>query len=429
MSKDKTLVDSINRIIDKLGAKVRLDLRYYLKNFSFLYTSQAVAAVLALLLSVAFARLFTKELYGQWNYIFSIMGLLAVTTLPGMNMAIVQAVARGHDRVFVEGTKVKLKWSLLGSLALLGVGAYYYLNDSTLLGICLLISAPFFPFYENLQVYGAYFAGKKQFSKSAKYVIITQVISMTAAILVLYFTRNLIFILITYLGFFSLLRGLFFKLAVNAVQGTNGDSSALTFGKKMTGLNIISAITTHGDKVILGVFLGFSDLAVYSIARGFQKMVAGTMKSVSSLSFPKLAELGEKEAYSAVKRRYFYLMLVSAIVAGISIIICPFLIPFLYSEQYADSVFYAQILLVSLIVAVPTQIFSLALFPAQRKVKESYKLAVAQIVIRTVLIIGLIQTLGILGLVLAKLITGVLLMVYSWWQVGWIGPRPHTGDN
>lgn len=423
MSVSITLKERIVGIIDKLGSYVHLDLRYYIRNISFLTFAQVITVGCSVALSVTFARLMPKEVYGQYSYILAIIGALAIFSLPGMNTAILQAVARGHDRVFIKGTKEKFKWSVLGSIALFGVGTYYFLSDSTLLGKAFMISSLVFPFFQNFQTFGAFLGGKKQFGKSAKYEAIAHIISISATILVIYFTRNLILILITYLASFSLMRGYFFKLTSKTIENDSDDKEALTFGKKMTGVNLMGVITTHGDKIILGILLGFSELAIYTIARGFEGIIRGLLKPIATLSFPKLAVLSEEKAYSVVKKRYLYLVLISAIAAGISIALCPFIIPLFYSQQYADSVLYAQILLAGLIFGVPTSIFSRALFPAQRKVKETYKLEVARVILHTALIVGLILAFGILGLVLAKLITGLFIMIYSWWQVGWIGPK------
>ena len=90
---------------------------------------------------------------------------------------------------------------------------------------------------------------------------------------------------------------------------------------------------------------------------------------------------------------------------------------------------YAQILIGCLVFGIPTTIFTRALFPAHRKVKETYKLEVTRVILHTALIVGLIQAMGLLGLVLAKVITGFFIMLYSWWQAGWIGPKPSDSPN
>jgi len=153
------------------------------------------------------------------------------------------------------------------------------------------------------------------------------------------------------------------------------------------------------------------------------------MTPIASLSFPKLAALSEKKAYLAVKKRYLYLMLIAAIIAGISIALCPFVIPLVYSQQYADSILYAQILLAGIILGVPLSIINKALLPSQRKVKEIYKLEIARVILFTFLFVGMTLALGLLGVVLARLITGVFITLYAWWQVGWIGTKPSPSPS
>lgn len=429
MAGNTTLRDRITGLIDKLGSYVHLDLRYYIRNLSYITAGQLVGAGFSVLLSIAFARLLTKDLYGQWNYILAIMGILAILSLPGMNTAIGQAVARGHDRVLTEGTKEKFKWSILGSIALLGVGTYYFMTGSTLVGKCLMISSLFFPFFENLQAFYAFLGGKKQFGKSAKYGVIIQIISISATILIIYFTRNLIVILITYLVSFSLMRGYFFRLVSKTMSSESNDKEALTFGKKMTLANIPGVISHHRGKIIAGLLLSFSDVAIFTIAQGFQRIIRSLLEPIVGLSFPKLAEMEEKEAYSAVRKRYLYLVLLTAVVAGISIALCPYIIPLFYSQRYQASVLYAQILLALLVLGIPMSMLIKALFPSQRKVKEIVKFETTRIITSTVLIIGFTLKFGLLGLVLAGVVNGIFMTIYSWWLVGWIGPKSSSSPR
>ena len=121
----------IGRYISRIGNFIQLDLDYYIRNSFYLITARGVIMACGLLLSVTFARLVSQETYGQWNYLLSIIGICAILTLPGMNTAITQAVATGNDRVLIEGTKQRFKWSLLGSLILAGDRLYYLLVDNT----------------------------------------------------------------------------------------------------------------------------------------------------------------------------------------------------------------------------------------------------------------------------------------------------------
>jgi O-antigen/teichoic acid export membrane protein len=375
---------------------------------------------LGLLLSVAFAQLLTKELYGHWNYIFSITGILVIFTLPGMNTAIIQAVARGHDRVLIEGVKKRFKWSTLGSIGVLGVGIYYFLTGSIELGKSFMVFTLFLPFYENFQIYTAFLSGKKRFDKFAKYRIVTQIVSVLVTVMVMYFSRNLLLILTANLLSFSLLRGYFFRLTAKNIEARSDDPEAIPFGKRLTALQIPAIIREHYAKIIVGVFLSFQELAIYSIAFVIPHFLVSLLSHIVPLTFPKLAVMDEKRAYSEVKKRYIYLVLGSTAVSGIFILICPYILPFLYSQKYVDSVLYAQILLISVAFGIPTRFLQKSLLPAQKKVKEILKLRLVILIAEVILLIILISTLGLLGAVIARALVSVLSMVYSWRLMKWI---------
>ena len=203
------------------------DLGYYIENSFYLSLSQGISIVFGLLLSISFARLLTKEMYGQWNYIFSVIGLLAILTLPGMNTSITQAVARGHDGVLIEGTKERFKWSILGSIAVFVVGVYYFRMGSVIVGKCLMISSLFLPFFQNFQTYIAFLSGKKQFDKVSMYRDVTQIISVLVTVLVIYFSRNLILILFANLLSLSLLGGYFFSRSLKDIKDGDEDKEAI----------------------------------------------------------------------------------------------------------------------------------------------------------------------------------------------------------
>lgn len=413
-------MDRLNGLLDQFEKYFQLDIRYYIKNSSYLIIDQVVSMGFSVLLSIAFARLVTQDLYGQWSYVLSIMGILTIFSLPGISTAINQAVARGYDRVLIEGTKVRFKWSVLGSIAIFGVGTYYFLTDSSLLGKCLMITSLFFPFFENLKGYSTFLSGKKQFSQVAKYDIITQAISVPVTILIIYLSRNLILILITYLLALCLIRGYFFSLTLKNVKNASDDKEAIPFGKRMTLTEIPGMISSYGDQIIIGILLNFPDLAVYSIALGASNFVRYLVDPIASLTFPKLSQMDEKEAYAAVRKKYIYVVIGMVVVVGISALLYPYLIPFLYSQKYVASVLYSQILLAGLIFGIPNTVLTKALFPSQKEAGKILKFEIVRIVIRTPLLVVLTLRFGLIGVPLTTLITAFLTMIYSWKLAKWI---------
>jgi len=405
----------IGRYFSRLEKYLQLDLDYYIKNSFYLILARGTVMAVGLLLSIVFARLVGQEVYGQWNYLLSIIGICAVFSMPGMNTAITQSVATGQERILFTATKSRFKWSLLGSLVIIGVGIYYTLTGEVELGKGFIAASLLFPFFQNFESYAAFLSGKKQFDTLAKYRIITQLAVLAVTVPVIYSSQNLMFIVVAYLLSFSILRGYFFKKTSGHITGQEQehDPEAIPFGKHITVAQIPSIIRQHYDKLIIALFLSFPELAIYSIALAFSSLLQPFSSIIAALVLPKLSQMDAKTAYAEVRKRWYFIVIGFGAICGVLIALCPYLIPFLYSTEYTESVFYAQLLLVSSIIAAPTSIINKALLPSQRKIKDLYKLRIYGALVEIVLLTVLTLKFGLLGAVIALLMGRAFSMVYS----------------
>jgi len=409
--------------LSRIANYFQLDLDYYIKNSFYLMLARGTIMASGLLLSVAFARLVSQEIYGQWNYILSILGICAILTLPGMDTAITQAVATGNDRTLIDGTKQRFKWSLLGCLILAGIGLYYWLSGDAALGKGLLATAILLPFYQNFDSYAAYVSGKKQFDRLAKYRIIIQVIAVLITVLAIYFSRNLLLIVIAYFASFSVLKGYFFRITTREVSNRKSDPTAISFGNHMTIAQIPTMIRDQYDKIIIALLLSFTDLAIYAIALAISEILSPLRSIIASLIFPKLSQMEKEKAYAEVKKRWLLVIAGFAVIGGILIALCPYIVPFLYSQKYAASVLYAQLLIVSVIISAPVPIINKALFPSQRRIKDLYKLQIASSAVGIVLATVLVINYGLMGAVVAFTLMRAFSLVYSLWLAGFLSRR------
>jgi O-antigen/teichoic acid export membrane protein len=377
----------------------------------------------SLLLSVTFARLVSQEMYGQWSYILSVIGICAILTLPGMHTAITQSVASGNDRILIEGTKQRFKWSTLGILAMIGIGLYYFISGSPELGKGFLLASLFFPFYQNFDSYEPYFSGKKQFDRLARYRIAVNITAVLITILVIYLSRNLMLIVVSYLFSFSLLRGYFFKRTLGSITRQGHDPEAISFGNHMTVAQIPVIIRQQYDRLVVALFLSFPELAVYTIALGFASLLGPLSSIISSLILPKLSQMDKKTAYLEVRKRWLLVVAGAGVICGLLILLCPYIIPFLYSQKYADSVLYAQLLLISVVIAAPVTIISKALLPSQRRVKDLYKLRIYGSITEIALLTVLVLKFGLMGAVIAIIAGQTFTTLYSLKLAGFLSFR------
>jgi O-antigen/teichoic acid export membrane protein len=197
------------------------------------------------------------------------------------------------------------------------------------------------------------------------------------------------------------------------MENRSDDPQAIPFGKHITISIIPVEIRQHYDRIIIGLFLSFPELAIYAIALGFANILSSFSSIIAQLIFPKLSQMDQETAYLEVKKRWPLLILAFGIVAGVAIALCPYIILFFYSSQYVDSVFYAQLLLVSVIIAAPVPIINKALFPSQKKMNELYKLRIFSSVIEIILLTVLALRFGLLGAVIAVILGQAFTAFYS----------------
>ena len=407
--------DFISSVINKFGIWLEIDTEYYIRSNFYLLAAQGVILLSGIASSVVLARLLPKEAYGQYNYIFSVLGILAISALPGMSAAITHAVANGRDWVLVQSAKTKFKWSLIGAAACILVGVYYYSSGEILLGKCFLLSSLIFPFYVSFNGFYSFLYGRQRFDLSSRYRSIYWASLTLAVILAVYLTRNILWAITAYLATSAILNIAFtFNTIRTGNLSRREDITAITYGKQLTGITSISIAASFFDKLIVGIALGYSGLAVYSIAVMIANLPTMLLASVSQTIFPKIAAMDEKVAYDEVKRRLPWLLVVMVIVCGIGALLCPYIIPWLYSSKYLESIFYTQLLFVPVILGTIANVLRRGPLQAQRKTRQLFKLNTSVSLFELVAMVFFALKFGITGIIVARALARALDSAYSW---------------
>lgn len=407
--------DFIISVIGKIGKGLDVDLGYYIKNNSYLITAQGVIFLSGLASSVVLARLLSKEAYGQYNYFFSILGILAISSLPGMTAAIIHAVANGRDWILVQSIKTRFKWSLIGAAVCILVGVYYYFSGETLLGKCFLLSSLFFPFHVSFNGFYAFLYGRQRFDLSSRYRSIYWALLTLAVILAVYLTRNILWVITAYMAASAILHIVFMVSTIRTGNlNHREDLTAITYGKQLTGIRSINIAASFIDKLIVGIALGYSGLAIYSIAVMIATLPTMLLASVSQTIFPKIATMNEKVAYDEVKRRLPWLLVVMVIVCGIGALLCPYVIPWLYSSKYLESILYTQLLFIPVIFGTIANVLRRGPLQAQRKTRQLFKLNISVFLFELVAMVLLALKFGIIGIIIARALARAFDSAYSW---------------
>jgi len=389
--------------INEWGKKYQVDLAYIIRSEFWVYLRQGVLLMTGLAISVTFARLAPKEVYGQYNFIFAVLAIVSLLSIPGLNNAVSRSVARGSEGSYKGAVKASFLWSLLGIPALLGLGAYYYYYNTQIIGICFMISSVFFPFIHAPGMWNSFLQGKKRFDLLAKYGGIQSIINAAALVAILLLNPSyLALIVVTNLVTNSLLICFFYLRSQRYIESKAEDNECKKYGYFLTTASIVGTVTNNIDKILLGILLGAPQLAIYSIGKAIPEGIRMLLKPAWSPFMPKFSQdgVGMKEAQGVARKFILPLVLVTL---GGSLLYWFFIddiMFFLFSSKYMESIIYAKMLLLMILASIPSAFLG-TFATAKRKTKAIILGSHIFSFLRLAIMSGFIYQWGIMGAIWA----------------------------
>jgi O-antigen/teichoic acid export membrane protein len=387
----------------------KTDMVYLAKGGFWLGLGKIMSLAISFALSVIFAKYWNPNDYGTYKYILSWIGLLGIFSLSGMDAAVQQSVARGFEGSFIKGFKTKLKWGVLSSLAACGLAGYYLYFQNYRLAIPILISAAILPFFNASGLYNSFLNGKKIFNYQIKYSSLSQFIYSLFLIVVLLLTKNLFWMIATYLISRTALNIFFYWKTKNKFKTNDLESpETIPYGKNLTIMNVISSIAGQIDQILLFTLVGPAQLAIYSFALVGPEKTKEMLKLLNTLAFPKFSAKEKELLKPTIMPKFWLLMILTVIVIVIYIILAPFLYQ-LFFPQYMASVPYTRFL--SLIIFGFPVSFLFTYFQAKIMTKYLYIIKIIQPIIQIVLMIVLVEFYGVWGIMSALIISTFINLI------------------
>ena len=376
---------------------------YFTTGGLWLVTAQLVSLIASLALSIVFARYLSKEVYGNYSFLQTAFSLLAVFSLPGINTAILQAVAAGDDSAIPHAIRTRIKWGLIGSIAAVGMSIFYFITGNPTLSLGFIILGVFISILNPSSVYDAILQGKKAFALNTKFFIISQILSSFFLVSSIIITNNLFIILITYFSINSLLNLVFLKITLKKLKmsNTSDDNKVISYGKQLSALNIINNIAGYLDKILVFHFLGAASLSVYTFAIAPPEQIKAVLGSLHILTFPKFAERSVEEIKRDVSAHILKIAAIAIVCVGGYILIAPTVYK-LFFPSYLAAVPYSQIFTLSLLnlIFYPATTYMLA----KKKIREQYTVEICTSILQIISMYFFITWWGLWGLVLSRVL-------------------------
>ncbi len=369
--------------------------------------------VLAFGITVLLTRTFSLEDYGNFQFIGAALSLAAIFSLPGLRRAISEAAARGKDASLMQGVKASLKSGVIGSLALLLVSGYYFWQGNSELAILLAIIGVLFVVYNPFLLIGGYQVGKEQFKRIFIYTCWIYGSQFITVLLVALLTKNLSYVILAYVGSVIISSFFSYKFISRKIPKDATDPEVVSYGIKLTLVDVIKSIAAQIDKIILFSLLSPAALAVYAVALIIPENILMFFNKVSTpLVFKKLTTTKQADVFKVLKRYLPLLVLGLLVMVVVLWYLLPIVIPLFFGENYQDAIWYSKILLFIIPPVFFVELF-VGLMQAKKKVSSLFWFNTIISIIKIIAYLIAIPVWGILGAIVIRLTTRILALPLS----------------
>lgn len=393
-----------------------LDMVYFASGSFWQTFGQIMNGLLAFGLVLFFANFLPKEVYGTYRYLISLAGLLSIFTLTGMGQAVAQAVATGQEGAFRTAVRYQLKWNLLLMFALLSLGVYYLVRENFSYTSALVILGLATPFTAAFSTYGAYLGGKREFRLANIFSVLATLIYVSGMMAAIWWSGEILWLVAAY-AFTTAFAGLLFYAVTLRMfrPPLTPAEETLRFGRHLTYIRLMAPIAGQIDSVILNHFWGPAPLAVYAMATAIPNRVVPIVKKWVDVGFPKVAKKSPEEI-----DRTFYMRIGQGLAAGSTLglawaLAAPLFFTYLM-PQYLEAVWYAQLLGLSFVFAIPNR-YVTVLLNSQKMTQRIFVNNTVISVLQILLYVGLGVWGGVLGLIVAQIAVaaiGLVINILTW---------------
>lgn len=411
----KNLKDRAHRILRKSEPYLKMDMVYATKGGFWTGLKFFVGTAISIVTMIAFGNLLPKETYGTYNYLLSLAATLGFLTLSGAGTGVLRAVARGNDSVLSYAVRLQLRYNTIAMATIGAAAIYYWIHGNIVFAISLGVLAISFPVSEALHTFEPFFIGQKRFDLLTVIAILSSILSATATIITIFFTKNVLVLVLVY-AVMSTVPNIFgYLYAKRFVSEDKPGKDAIDELRHtsfhLTGAGILGYIAQYIDKIILFQMTGPAILAVYGFAIAGPDRLKGLVKSWISVALPKISERSITEIRKVFYKRLLFSVMIGLSLAVVYIIFSPLLFTWLL-PKYLDSIKFSQIYALSLII-IPASIYIGNIFLGQNMLRAVYTQNTMMQISRIVLFILLGWKWQVWGIIIASMASYLANLIYS----------------
>jgi O-antigen/teichoic acid export membrane protein len=237
-------------------------------------------------LSYLSTRIFLPEVYGSYQFVLSILGMLGFLKLNGMTNALARDV-NVHDKspIIFTMRRYALFTSSISLLLILAI-PLLLLWDRIELWPMFVVAAIFTPLDATVTTFfSAIITGKSQFKIALYYSLLLKTLQIIGLILIFtFFPSPTLLILLTFL-LSIILYGNFLRKNVAQYDDGSAHNRIFSYGVQLSIATIPTIIVWYIDSMMIAALFGMSQLAMFSVALIVPEQFKQIFKELLSVTF------------------------------------------------------------------------------------------------------------------------------------------------
>ncbi len=269
---------------------VGVDIGYFVRNGVPMAGSHIINLGAGLGLSVAFARLASTELYGQYQYVMGLLSLATAFALGGLDLAVMKAIISGEEGALVRGMRIGW-WATWCALPLLAVIGWYQIqHGQALVGYSLYLTGILLPAMNATTVWSSFYGARKQYHRVALRLTLLQLLVVVGLVALLIVRPVLPLLVGWYLICHALVRYYFYWQAKAEIRNRKAHLD-LTLATTVTAQKASQTLTAALPALVIAHFYGYSEVAIFGVAVALLLLVGAVANALTSVYLPQFFEL------------------------------------------------------------------------------------------------------------------------------------------
>lgn len=409
--------------VTAIGKKLGIDAHYFAKHSFYILIGHAVSVVRGILTGYIVARLFEKETYGQYQFILSIAGMLAVFGVPGLSQSVTRAWARGDAFSIPELTKKQFFVTLVASAILVGCIPFLARYNRAELWPLFLGAAVLYPLGPIAMVrFGGYTVGKARFDIGLRATFIWSALTILATVGILYFYQSAFWMMVVTMSIPSLVYLYESRnLQPPTEKGHKNTNAIMRYGWQLTIANFTADLVWYLDKLLISHYFGLAQLATFSVALLIPEQLKVFTKQFFPVAFAKQAAANDSWA---TRKKLMKVVLTGTAFFGMGIALyvalCPFFMPLLFPQYDAREITMLTAVAAITLITNPSSLFAQYL-EAQGMIHAIRYMQWGSAACFAIALLALIPLYGLMGAIIAR---GIFRLVYTFIALGFVLRSP-----